>query len=117
MRTTMKYATALALTGALAVAAATPSQARHWHNGAAIGVGIAAGALAGAAIAGANSGYYYGPDYGPDYAYDPGYAGDYAYEPAPAYYGPRYYYNRSGRNWRDCTSSPGSVHYVPCNNQ
>jgi hypothetical protein len=85
MRTIIKYATAVTLTGALAVAMATPSQARHWHGGAVIG-GFAAGALIGAA---ATSGYYGGPGYyyGPDYAYAPGpyvYGEDaYAYEPAP----------------------------------
>jgi hypothetical protein len=120
MRKLAKYAAALTMTGALAVAAAAPSEARpwhHWHNGAAIGAGIAAGVLAGAAVATANDGYYYGPDYAydPGYAYEPGYAYDYA--PGPAYYGPSYY--RSGSNWnsRSCTISPGSTGYVPCNNQ
>jgi hypothetical protein len=117
MRTIMKYAAALTLIGALAVAAATPSQARHWHNGAAIGAGFAAGAVIGAAAATANNGYYYGSDY----AYEPGYAGDYdgdyAYEPGPVYSGPRYYGNRNSVNSRDCALSPGSVHYVPCSNK
>jgi len=79
MKTLIKYATAMTLTGALAVAMATPSQARHWRNAAVIG-GFAAGAVAGAAIA--NSGYY---DHGYYYA-DPGYG--YAYEPEPVYVEP-----------------------------
>jgi len=61
MRKLVKYAAAATLTGALALALATPSQARHGHNAATIG--FAAGALTGAAIAGANGGYYYGPGY------------------------------------------------------
>jgi hypothetical protein len=114
MRTIMKYAAALTLTGALAVAAATPSQARHWHNGAAIGAGFAAGAIVGAAAVSANDGYngYYD---GQDYAYEPGYAGDYAYEPGPGYSGSRYYRNGNNVNTRDCMGSPGSLGYVPCN--
>src|SRR5690242_1845846 len=95
MKTLMKYTAAVALTGALALAAATPSEARNGRNAAAIGFGV--GAIAGAAVASSayNGGYYgyyepgyaYVPDYGYDsYAYDP-----YAYEPAPRY---RYY-----RNW------------------
>lgn len=89
MKTLVKYAAAATLTGALALAAVTPSEARGGRNAALIG-GLAAGALIGAAVANANSGYYYGP--GPAY-YDPG---PYAYEPvyvapAPRYYAPRYY--------------------------
>jgi hypothetical protein len=97
MNTFIKYTAAVALTGALALAAATPSEARHGHNAAAIGFGV--GALAGAAIAGsAYNGGYYGY-YEPGYAYAPAYAYDsygydgYAYTPAPSY---RYY-----RNWSD----------------
>ncbi|HEY7229825.1 MAG TPA: hypothetical protein VH558_05580 [Pseudolabrys sp.] len=103
MNTFIKYTAAVALTGALALAAATPSEARHGRNAAAIGFGV--GALAGAAIAGsAYNGGYYGY-YEPGYAYAPGYAydaydpydsygyGGYAYAPAPGY---RYY-----RNWSD----------------
>jgi hypothetical protein len=99
MKTLMKYTAAMALTGALALAAATPSEARNGRNAAAIGFGV--GAVAGAAIAGSayNGGYYgysepgyaYAPDYGYDsYAYD-----SYAYEPAPRY---RYYRNWSGEH-------------------
>jgi len=89
MNAIFKYATAAALTGAIDLAAATPSEARNGRNAAAIGFGV--GAIAGAAIASSayNNGYYgyYGE---PGYAYAPGYADDsYAYEPAPAYsYGP-----------------------------
>ena len=50
MNTIVRYATAAALTGALALAAATPSEARNGRNAAAIGFGV--GAVAGAAIAG-----------------------------------------------------------------
>ena len=98
MNAIFKYATAAALTGAIALAAATPSEARNGRNAAAIGFGV--GAIAGAAIASSayNNGYYgyYGE---PVYAY--GYAPGYAYEPAPAYgysysyapaYGTRYTY-------------------------
>lgn len=87
MKTFMKYAVAAALTGALALAAASPSEARGGRNAAAA-IGFGAGALVGAAAASSGrDGYYYGE---PGYGYDQGYA----YEPAPAYYGQRYY--RSG---------------------
>ncbi len=58
MNTIFKYATAAALTGALALAAASPSEARNGRNAAAIGFGV--GAVAGAVIAGSayNNGYY-----------------------------------------------------------
>jgi hypothetical protein len=108
MRTFIKYAGALTLAGAMALAAATPSQAR-WHGGgAAIAGGFVAGALVGAAVA--NNGYYrpgygyYGPGYahGPGYAYSPAYDDSYAYEPAPTYYSGRTYYRSNGNG---CTSS------------
>jgi hypothetical protein len=93
MKTILKLATAVALTGTLALATASPSAAWHGRNAAAIGFGV--GALAGAAIAGSayNNGYYYGDPgyaYGPGYAYesytyDP-YVDSYAYAPAPRYY-------------------------------
>jgi hypothetical protein len=115
MKTIMKYAAAAAMTGALALAAATPSQAR---DGAAIaaGAGFAAGAVVGAAAA--NNAYYgpgyYGPGYGPaDY-------GDYAYEPAPAYYGPAPRYYNGGYRYRtnedNCAVSPSSGAFSVCNN-
>ena len=103
MKMIFKYAAAVALTGALALTAASPSEARHGRNAAAIGLGVGA-AVAGAAIASSaayNNGYYgyYGdPGYAyvPDYAYD-GYAYDsYAYAPAPAY---GYRYGYYGDNW------------------
>ena len=107
MKTILKYAAAVALTGTLALAAASPTQARNGRNAAAIGFGV--GAVAGAAIAGSayNNGYYgyYGDPgyaYGPGYAYDDGYGyGSYAYAPAPAYsYGyPAYGYGYYGDNW------------------
>jgi hypothetical protein len=107
MRTLSKYAAAATLTGALALVAATPSQARwgghHWHgNGAAAAIGFGAGALLGAAAANT----YYGPQYyapGP-YAYEPGpdyYAPESSYgyaAPAPRYYG--YPSNSSTDCWR-----------------
>jgi hypothetical protein len=100
----IKTLAATGLAGALAVASATPSQARWLPGAVAAGVGI--GVLSGVAIA--NSGYYgypgyygYAPGYAyaygaPAYAYAPGY--DYAYV-APAYdpYGPYVY--RGGPRW------------------
>ena len=88
MNMMFKYATAAALTGAIAPAAATPSEARNGRNAAAIGFGV--GAIAGAAIYGYDGEPSYAYGYAPGYAYD-----SYAYEPAPAYgfgysYGPAY---------------------------
>lgn len=108
MKTIFKYAATAALTGALALAAASPGEARNGRNAAAIGLGVAA--VAGAAIASSayNNGYYgyygdpgyaYGPGYAyaPGYAYDDGYAyGSYAYAPAPAY---GYRYGYYGDRW------------------
>src|SRR6187455_1863844 len=51
-KTLIKYTAAVALTGAIALAAATPGEARNGRNAAAIGFGV--GAIAGAAIAMAN---------------------------------------------------------------
>jgi len=96
MKTILKYATGVALTGALAMAAVTPSEARNGRNTAAA-IGFGAGAVVGAAAASSayNNGYYgYYADpgyaYAPGYAYDsvPAYDDSYAYEPAPRY---RYY--------------------------
>ena len=104
MRRLTKYTAAAVLTGAMALAAATPSEARNGRNAAAIGFGV--GAIAGAAIASsAYNGGYYGYYGEPAYAYAPGYAYDsygydgysgygYAYAPAPSY---GYYYPR----WQD----------------
>jgi hypothetical protein len=117
MRTIIKYAAAVTLTGALAIAAATPGEARYGRNAAVIG-GFAAGAVVGAAAA--NS--YYGPAYyyDPGYAYAPGYAYEdsYAYEPAPVYVqpGPRYYYGGPRyRSGTDCSASPASSNFGACN--
>jgi hypothetical protein len=107
MKTVFKIAAAAALTGALALAAVTPSQARHGRNAAAA-VGFGAGALIGAAVASGNGGYYYG---NPGYAYGPAYydGGDYAYEPGPTYIEPAPTYYYSGRsNTPKCTRSPSS---------
>jgi hypothetical protein len=114
MRTAFKYAAALAVTGALALAAATPSQAR-WHGGGAAAAGFAAGALVGAAAASANNGYYYAPGYSgyayePGYAYDPGIQADHRYGGRSGGY---YYYN----NEQQCSLGSGNPNYVPCNNQ
>lgn len=118
-----KFALAATLTGAMALAAATPGEARDGRNTAAA-IGFGAGALVGAAVASsANSGYYAGPGYyepgyyayepAPTYTYEPGY---YAYEPAPVY-APRYRY-RVGNTWeRTCGGNPGKSNYVPCGNQ
>ena len=105
MKTLMKYTAAVALTGALALAAATPSEARYGRNAAAIGFGV--GALAGAAIASsAYNGGYYGYYDEPAYVYAPGYAYDsygydgYAYAPAPRYrYYPRWQDEHSTNNF------------------
>jgi hypothetical protein len=111
MRTVLKYAGALALTGALALAMATPGQARNGRNAALIG-GFAAGAVVGAAVANGGyyggPGYYYGPGpyaYGPAYGYGPG---AYAYEPAPA----RGYFT----NEPSCATDGGNGHadYSAC---
>lgn len=92
MRNIAKFAAAATFAGALAISAATPSQAAGGRHAAAA-IGFGAGALVGAAVASAATAPYYGGYYGPDYAYGPGYTyyGDYAYEPgytyapAPAY--------------------------------
>ena len=105
MKTWMKYTAAVALTGAMALGAATPSEARNGRNAAAIGFGV--GAVAGAAIASsAYNGGYYGYYDEPAYAYAPGYAYEpygydgYAYAPAPAYrYYPRWQDEHSTNNF------------------
>lgn len=106
MKTLIKYTAAVVLTGAIVLAAATPSEARNGRNAAAIGFGV--GAIAGAAIASsAYNGGYYGYYDEPAYAYSPGYAygsygyDGYAYEPAPRY---RYY-----RDWRDHSTNNFSI--------
>jgi hypothetical protein len=93
MKAWIKFTAAVALTGAMTLAAAAPSEARHGRNAAAIGFGV--GAIAGAAIASsAYNGGYYGYYDEPVYVYSPGYTYDsygyesYGYAPAPSY---RYY--------------------------
>ncbi len=73
----MKVAAAVALTGAIALAAASPSEARHGRNAAAA-IGFGAGALLGAAVANSNNGYYRDGYYGEPVYYG---SGSYAYEP------------------------------------
>ena len=121
MNNFVKFAAAATLTGAMALALATPSQARDGRNAAAIG-GFAAGAVVGAAVANsANNGYYADRGYyydEPAYAYEPAprtyYYNDpsaptYAYEPAPRYYAPR--------ARQACgMGSPSSTNYRPCGN-
>jgi len=130
MKTLSKYAVAAALTGALARAAATPSQARWyghggWHNGGAAAIGFGAGALLGAAAASAAYPGYYGYGYGYDdgagYAYAPGpyetYGEDsYAYAPGPdSYtYAPGRYTGYRSHQGRNCTQSPASMNYTSC---
>jgi hypothetical protein len=97
MKSIVKYAVAIVLTGALVLAAATPSEACNGRWTAAA-IGFGAGALVGAAAANAayNGGYSYGPGYyyAPGYAYTPayGYYDAYAYAPGPGYgyYGSRW---------------------------
>lgn len=112
-----KFALAAALTGAVGLAAATPSEARDGRNTAAA-IGFGAGALVGAAAASsANTNYYYGSGYYEPGAYEPAYADDYyAYEPAPVY-APRYRYRTGNTYERGCGGNPGKSNYVPCGNQ
>ena len=107
MKTMFRYAAAATLAGALALAAATPSEAHDGRNAAALIV-FGAGALIGAAIANsANYGYYYAPSYG----YAPGYYADtYAYEPAPVYIAPAPRYYRGGYSGR----SDAGYNYSNC---
>lgn len=102
MNVFVKPALALGLAGALALAVATPSEARNGRNAAAIGAGVAGfavGAAVGAAAANSNRAYY-GEPYGyygyapaPAYVYD----NSYAYSPGPTYYAdPGVTYYRSG---------------------
>jgi hypothetical protein len=113
MKSIFKIVTAVALTGALAIAAATPSQARNGRIGAAA-IGFGAGALVGAAVANSNNSYYGGPGgyYGPAYYSDPGYA----YAPEPVYdYGPsRRAYRGGGGCWVVTDSARGYGYYGAC---
>jgi hypothetical protein len=101
MNRLVKPALALGLVSALALAVATPSEARSGRNAAAIGAGVAGfaiGAAVGSAAASANRGYYYNEPYaysgGPAYYGEPAYVDSYAYSPRPQYYGgdPSNYY-------------------------
>jgi hypothetical protein len=109
MKTFLKYTTAALVVGAVALAAASPSEARHGRNAAIIGFG--AGALVGAAVASSANSSYYGPGY---------YDGGYAYEPAPVYVepAPTYYERapayRSGGCWHVTDSTRGYGYYGAC---
>jgi hypothetical protein len=113
MKTIFKIVTAAALTGALALAVATPSQARDGRNAAAA-IGFGAGALVGAAVVNSNNGYYGGPGgyYGPTYYSEPGYA--YAPEPVYEHGPPRRAYRGGGGCWVVTDSSRGYGYYGAC---
>jgi hypothetical protein len=104
MESILKYTAAATLAGALALAAATSSEARNGRNTAAA-IGFGAGALVGAAVVG--NGYY-----GPRYYSEPGYT----YESEPVYVepAPRRYYRSGARN--SCWYSTGyrSGYYGAC---
>ncbi len=109
----LKFAVAATLTGAFALAAASPSEARDGRNAAAA-IGFGAGALVGAAVANSNNNAYYG---GPGYYYqEPVYAPGYAYEQAPVYVepAPRYRYRSGGGCWHVTDSSRGYGYYGAC---
>ena len=121
--TKTKLWTAVALVGAI-VMAASSSYARDGRNAAAA-IGFGAGALVGAAAANAaNNNAYYGPGYyesgyayEPGYAYDPGYVEEpaYAYEPAPVVaYGSGPGWDRGGQCWISTDQSRGFGYYGPC---
>jgi hypothetical protein len=118
-----KPLTVLGLAGAMALAVATPSEARSGRNAAAIGAGVAGfavGTAVGAAAASANRGYYYGePAYG--YYSEPAYVDTYAYAPRRSYYGgdpsgyyapnygyPRSYYRQTGPAREDQLTGSGA---------
>lgn len=120
--TRTKLLTAVALVGAIAMAAG-PSQARDGRNAAAA-IGFGAGALVGAAAASAANNSYYGPGYyEPGYAYEPGYTYDrtyvdepaYAYEPAPvATYGAGPGWDHGGQCWISTDQARGYGYYGAC---
>jgi hypothetical protein len=95
MKAFLKITGAVVLTGAIGLAATSPSDARGGRYAAAA-VGFGAGAAVGAAAASSyNNGYYYGEPY--------------AYEPASGYYyGGRPYIRN---NLRSCLSSPASLSF------
>lgn len=102
MKRIVKFAAAASMTGALALAAATPSQAASGRN------------IAVAANVASNSGYHNVGYFGPDYPNDPGYA----YAPAPGYQaydyapgpGPAY----GGRCWISTDNSRNLGYYGSC---
>jgi hypothetical protein len=98
MNKVVKFAIAATMVGAFALAVSSPSEARYYGRGAALGFG--AGALVGAAVA---TGYY-GTGY-----YGSGYYGR-AYGAVP------YGYGDTLDNTFLCTMSPASINYVPCDN-
>ena len=102
--TRTKLLTAVALVGAIAMAA-SPSQARDGRNAAAA-IGFGAGALVGAAAASAANNSYYGPGY-----YEPGYA----YEPAPVVtYSAGPGWNHDGQCWISTDQGRGYGYYGAC---
>lgn len=120
----IKTGAVIALAGALAVSAATPSMARNWgRTAAAAGIGFAAGTIIGSTVANSNRAYY-----GPGYAYDPYYGGAayydepaYAYEaPAYAYDAPAYAYESGppvsygGGCWKETDNSRPFGYYGSC---
>ena len=120
MKAIMKYAGAITLTTALALAAMMPSHAyaRGGRTAAAAGIGFAAGAIVGAAAASANNGYYSNYYNAPGYGY---YDGSYAYEPATVYVEPRPVYVQpaptyyQGRGcWHASDDARGYGYYGPC---
>jgi hypothetical protein len=117
MKTIFKLAGAAVLTGAIALAVATPSEARNGRNAAAIG-GFAVGAIVGAAAANAaNRNYYGGPGYyDSGYAYGPGYVAEpsYAYEPEPVYVAPSYRYRNNYRPPCAVDMGYGKLDYSSC---
>ena len=107
MNAIVKSTAVIALSGALAIAAATPGSARSGRYWGAAGAGFAAGAIVGAAAASANARAYYGPGYAYGPAYDSyAYEGGYVYAPAPAYG------NRGtgefGHGWRPSCATDGN---------
>lgn len=120
MKTIFKLASAAVLTGAIALAVVTPSEARHGRNAAgAAAIGFGVGAVVGAAAASAaNRNYYGGPGYYYDsgYYYGPGYVAEpsYAYEPEPVYVVPSYRYRNNYRPPCALDMGYGKLDYSAC---
>jgi hypothetical protein len=102
MKTIFKFAAAVSMASALALAAATPGEARDGEL-AAGAVGFGAGTVVGAAAVNAgNNGYYANNGY---YG-DQGYGSAYAYE--PTYPAPRYArYRNSNQGYTSCGGDLG----------